>query len=166
MRVYVCTMFHFIAWASSYKSVLAVVSRSYFYSLLTVELLHSVHSVLRGEKAWQRWLRPVDDPDLRMVKTSSSFLSLTNLTIREQHIDSRTMERGNYSNTEVSDTTKQSQINRGTAGNETLKSNPLRSPPTTSTGWASMGSTTAFRAINFELFVKPVSFLILFHFVL
>ena len=25
------------------------------------------------------------------------------------------------------------------------------------TGWASMPSTTAFRAINFELFVKPVS---------
>ncbi|GFO37996.1 small integral membrane protein 8 [Plakobranchus ocellatus] len=30
------------------------------------------------------------------------------------------------------------------------------------TGWASMPSTTAFRAINFELFVKPNKFVMVF----
>ena len=32
-------------------------------------------------------------------------------------------------------------------------------------GWATMRSTSAFRAINFELFVRPVSNLIMFFFI-
>uniref|UniRef100_A0A0B6ZIQ3 Small integral membrane protein 8 n=1 Tax=Arion vulgaris TaxID=1028688 RepID=A0A0B6ZIQ3_9EUPU len=46
---------------------------------------------------------------------------------------------------------------------ETHKSKPTAKPnPAVSTGWASMGSTSAFRAINFELFVKPNKFVMAF----
>ncbi|CAG5133644.1 unnamed protein product [Candidula unifasciata] len=43
------------------------------------------------------------------------------------------------------------------------QTNPTMKPGSNpTTGWASMGSTTAFRAINFELFMKPNKYVMAF----
>ncbi|BFZ01525.1 hypothetical protein BsWGS_04564 [Bradybaena similaris] len=65
--------------------------------------------------------------------------------------------------TDVNEHSKSQKTSHGAAvASGVTDSGPRQQPNTTAakshpttTGWATMGSTTAFRAINFELFMKP-----------
>lgn len=58
--------------------------------------------------------------------------------------------------TDVQDQSKMTnKENSATAVDKSIKERAQQTKPTT-TGWGSLPSTSVFRAVNFELFVKPV----------